>query len=981
MRVLVNTKKLSEVFGAATALSGAWGAVEELVRQRPEIEWVVALDEGQPAALDALRAACDGWLNLPKIQVWGTGLAPHPDATYSKWAADVQSIVWGAVVNRTAPDTVLDLDAESDLLKLVAALDSQQSMLTARERNFNRTPGAKPLLALVSPLPAVRSGVADYVQDLVSGLSAWYDIELVVEQDAPVHEALREKFVIRSPQDLLRNPERYARVVYQIGNSQFHKHMFSLLEQVPGMVVMHDIYLGETLNVMEHMSNPPFALTRAAYHAHGYGALLAMRESRYNSQGLIDWPSNLAVLESAIGILVHSEHAKSLVQKWCGAEAASRTEVVPMPRREPAETSRQKARARLGITADTFLVCSMGMMGPTKCNVQLVQAWIASALKDNAQCQLVFVGQADPNLYGRSVQDLTDETKILSKVQITGWCDAQTYSDYLAAADIAVQLRSQSRGETSAAALDCLNYGVPVIANAHGALSELPKNALKLLPENFSKEDLVAALQDLYLSHSTRVEMGKNGRLAVEQSHRPKTCAGAYFMAIEAAYARTETGLSGVIRSIGDLKAFEPDANVLLHIAESIGQTFAKIPAQRQLLVDVSAICRHDLRTGIQRVVRAIVWELIQNPPPGFRVEPVYLSDIGQLWHYRYARRWTSQALELNGDWQVDEVLVPNQGDVLFVADLTSGLAIEARQAGVYTSLRRKGVSLNFCVYDLLPISMPRYFPVEAGNFADWLGTVVQVADRAICISGAVAQDLRDWVAERRPQRLRPLKIDHFHLGADIDNSVPTRGVSAKVRSALDALRGHTSFLMVGTVEPRKGHSQTFAAFEALWRSGYGLHLVIVGKQGWDGQVTGGRKVSKMIEKWRAHPELGNRFHWLPSVTDEELSAIYQASNCLIAASEGEGFGLPLIEAAQNGIPIIARDIPVFREVAGTAAWFFSGLDPADITRAVENWLQLYSRREEPSPAGMRWLTWQQSVAMLLSKLDLGRNKVPNENL
>ena len=54
---------------------------------------------------------------------------------------------------------------------------------------------------------------------------------------------------------------------------------------------------------------------------------------------------------------------------------------------------------------------------------------------------------------------------------------------------------------------------------------------------------------------------------------------------------------------------------------------------------------------------------------------------------------------------------------------------------------------------------------------------------------------------------------------------------------------------------------------------------------------------------------------WLEGISDEYLDKVYAASTCLIAASEGEGFGLPLIEAAQHKLPIIARDIPVFREV------------------------------------------------------------------
>jgi len=91
----------------------------------------------------------------------------------------------------------------------------------------------------------------------------------------------------------------------------------------------------------------------------------------------------------------------------------------------------------------------------------------------------------------------------------------------------------------------------------------------------------------------------------------------------------------------------------------------------------------------------------------------------------------------------------------------------------------------------------------------------------------------------------------------------------------------------------------------------------------------------------------------------------------LIAASEGEGFGLPLIEAAQHGVPIIARDLPVFREVAGDGAYYFNGKDSEDVAGAVLRWLTLFEAGEAPGSAAVGWLTWQQSATQLLAALDL----------
>lgn len=107
------------------------------------------------------------------------------------------------------------------------------------------------------------------------------------------------------------------------------------------------------------------------------------------------------------------------------------------------------------------------------------------------------------------------------------------------------------------------------------------------------------------------------------------------------------------------------------------------------------------------------------------------------------------------------------------------------------------------------------------------------------------------------------------------------------------------------------------------------------------------------------------RLIWLPAVSDELLHELYSAASALIAASELEGFGLPLVEAAKHGLPIIARDIPVFREVAREHAFFFEGRDPASLAVALTNWLALAASGQEPPSRGMPIKTWAESARQL----------------
>jgi glycosyltransferase involved in cell wall biosynthesis len=165
------------------------------------------------------------------------------------------------------------------------------------------------------------------------------------------------------------------------------------------------------------------------------------------------------------------------------------------------------------------------------------------------------------------------------------------------------------------------------------------------------------------------------------------------------------------------------------------------------------------------------------------------------------------------------------------------------------------------------------------------------------------------------------------------------------------------AFLMVGTLEPRKAHVQALAAFDLLWQGGADVTLVIVGKEGW--------LAGPLAAALRAHPQLGKKLFWLQGISDQMLTAVYGRAAALLAASVGEGFGLPLIEAAQHGLPVIARNLPVFREVAGAHAFYFDGTAPAQLAAALEDWLQLFRQGLAPQSAAMPWLTWSQSAHQL----------------
>jgi len=322
---------------------------------------------------------------------------------------------------------------------------------------------------------------------------------------------------------------------------------------------------------------------------------------------------------------------------------------------------------------------------------------------------------------------------------------------------------------------------------------------------------------------------------------------------------------------------------------------------------------------------------------------------------YRYARKFTLRLLGISDPLIPDEVVDYQPGDVFLGLDLHPQIIPKHNE--YFHQLRNDGVGVFFVVYDLIPILKPEVFISGAREQVEsWLRAVIQ-HDGAICISKSVADELSEWIKANQVDCPASFKIEWFHLGSD--GHVPTLAASIDNPShEVGMLALRPSFLMVGTLEPRKGHAQTLDAFERLWGKGIDINLVIVGKQGW--------LVDRLVNRLRNHDELSRRLFWLDGIDDEYLEKVYEACTCLIAASECEGFGLPLIEAARHKLPIIARDIPVFREVAGEHAYYFSGLRPEAIGNAIVDWLDLKSKNDIPQSINMPILTWEQSARQLL---------------
>lgn len=374
-------------------------------------------------------------------------------------------------------------------------------------------------------------------------------------------------------------------------------------------------------------------------------------------------------------------------------------------------------------------------------------------------------------------------------------------------------------------------------------------------------------------------------------------------------------------------------------------------PEIRQLFVDVTMLASMDAKTGVQRVVRNVLRQFLAKPPEGFVVRPVRFSEAGYLYATRFAAAFAGAH-----DGEQDAPIEPRPGDLLLGLDLIADLLPD--RIDYFRQLRASGVQLWFVVYDLLPVLRPEYFPAGGrGVFQRWYQALGEVATGVACISRSVADEFKAWLDQLQPVRSEPLQLGFFHLGADI-----SEGEVLPPSASRDT--DHPVFLMIGTVEVRKGHALVLAAFEELWRQGSPAQLMVIGKPGW--------LADDVAARMRNHDEVGKRLVWKEVASDVELADAYASASALIMASEGEGFGLPLIEAAQHGLPVIARDLPVFREVAGSGAFYFDSAEPAALAASLEHWLLLSNQGLQPDPTDIRWINWQESAQQLWNVIQDG---------
>lgn len=390
-------------------------------------------------------------------------------------------------------------------------------------------------IAVVSPFPPARTGVAGYSESLVAAMrrAAARRGDGSQAQDGPVQIDCfadgRNRYPLplepvggATPYDA-RAFERvdgavggYEHVVYVLGNSECHAGALAALRRRPGTVLSHDVRVSGLLTFSSETPGAvPGGLGQAIRRSYpdlpdelgGRRAVSAADADRYGLLLLRD------VLRSTRRLLVTSESARRLAVLDAGPELAERIAVLPFAVSRLTADERAavgQARAAKDRSGPGRLrISSFGIVDPHK-RPDLLLAALAELVAGGTDAELRLVGGISERL-AEQLAAQAAALHVTARLHVLGDVAWPEYLRELGEADAAVQLRHRTSGEASGTVSECLSAGVPTVVSRIGWMAEIPDEAAVKVPHECSAAELTARLRTLLGTRDRRLALGAAG--------------------------------------------------------------------------------------------------------------------------------------------------------------------------------------------------------------------------------------------------------------------------------------------------------------------------------------------------------------------------------------------------------------------------------------------------------------------------------------
>ena len=390
----------------------------------------------------------------------------------------------------------------------------------------------RPAVDYVSPLPPVRSGIADYSVDLLEELAPLCDLRVVRLPGQEVASEVQRRYEVVEPEALgaaRRLP------FYQLGNNVYHEGARRFALEAPGVATVHDLRLHHLVVEATLASGDLDAYVAALGGEHGWEGAAAAIPTRWGAHGrarLFEMPAHGSLLLRQRGLMVHSDWGRRFLEEELADRASGHAlpEIrrVPMPMPAPVPPDRQEAaawRRRLGVPPGAVLLGSFGFQTPIKRTDGLLRALAEPGMEEVVA---VVAGEAAPQL---DLATLIRDLGVQDRVVVTGFLDEASFPVAITACDLCLNLRYPSAGETSASLLRILALGRPAVVSDYAQFSELPDDVVVKAPLGDDPEEearaLAGLLRRLLASPDRLRKMGEAARSFIERGHSPALSARA----------------------------------------------------------------------------------------------------------------------------------------------------------------------------------------------------------------------------------------------------------------------------------------------------------------------------------------------------------------------------------------------------------------------------------------------------------------------
>ncbi len=371
-------------------------------------------------------------------------------------------------------------------------------------------------LAVWSPLPPARSGIADYVLETLPGLTERFEVEAVVDRPELVQlpDGLARRVRVCRPAD-----SRADLDLYHVGNSPEHAYVYRAALARPGIVVLHEWNLHHLILLETVERGDVTAYLREMRREHGQiGSFVARQVSRALGGEMLPalYPLNLRLLDTCLAVVALTRTIADRARRVLGERPVLQLPhhlalpLQPLP-------SRAEARRALGLPLDAEIITAPGLATRAKGLDSVVRA-VADLARAHPRLLLVVAGPEDPRL---PLEAWVRAAGLGARVVRTGRLAMDDFVRHLVAADVVAALRFPSYGEVSGALVRALGVGRPVLVTAGTPpAEELPAGLVVPVDPGVREVTALTALLRLLLEDvHLREALGRAAREYVVTRH------------------------------------------------------------------------------------------------------------------------------------------------------------------------------------------------------------------------------------------------------------------------------------------------------------------------------------------------------------------------------------------------------------------------------------------------------------------------------